>query len=354
MGCCFGCIKGEKEGNQLEAESIHVSMLRERNDNVLDKYVIVKRLGEGSMGSVSLVRVKESAKGGSAFRTKEKGPLGLFSKTKKRGSVKQKRAVEVDYALKTIILSRVSSEFVEELQNEINILRHMDHPNIVKAYEVFTRNWEISIIMECCSGGDLHARKPYSEKDANSISKQLLSAIRYMHTKGIVHRDLKFENIMWESPSSDQIKVIDFGLSKKYMPNESKYMHEGVGTVSCLVSHETFWFVRNLQTHPSIPFLFQIYTMAPQVLQGVYTSQADLWSCGVISYMLLSSEKPFYSRKRCVANRLYIVRVRPSFTHFFVLIDAESLTRLCDVITISTVQFGILLPMMPRTLSLLL
>ena len=87
----------------------------------------------------------------------------------------------------------------EELQNEIAILRHMDHPNVVKAYEVFTRNWEISIIMECCSGGDLHARKPYSEMDANSISKQLLSAIRYMHSKGIVHRDLKFENIMWES-----------------------------------------------------------------------------------------------------------------------------------------------------------
>jgi serine/threonine protein kinase len=61
--------------------------------------------------------------------------------------------------------------------------------------------------MECCSGGDLHARKPYSESDANSISKQLLSAIRYMHDKGIVHRDLKFENIMWESPSSDIIKV---------------------------------------------------------------------------------------------------------------------------------------------------
>ena len=113
MGCCFGsCIKGGKEGNQHKAESIHHAMLRERNDNVLDKYTIVKRLGEGSMGSVSLVRVKESAIGGSAFKTKEKGPLGLFSRTKKHGSVKQKRAVEVDYALKTIILSRVSSEFV--------------------------------------------------------------------------------------------------------------------------------------------------------------------------------------------------------------------------------------------------
>lgn len=208
MGCCFGCLKGEKEENQEKAESLHHAMLRERNDNVLDKYTIQQKLGEGSMGSVSLVRVKDEAKGGSAFRTKEKGPLGLRTRTKKSGSIKEKRAVEVDYALKTIILSRVSSEFVEELKNEIAILRHMDHPSIVKAYEVFTRNWEISIIMEYLSGGDLHKRKPYSEKEANNISRQLLSAIRYMHGKGIVHRDLKYENIMWESPTSDQIKVL--------------------------------------------------------------------------------------------------------------------------------------------------
>jgi serine/threonine protein kinase len=76
---------------------------------------------------------------------------------------------------------------------------------------------------------------------------------------------------MFESNKPDaEINLIDFGLSKKYGPNE-KYMREGVGT---------------------------IYTMAPQVLQGVYTSKADLWSIGVISFMLLSSEKPFYSRKR--------------------------------------------------------
>jgi serine/threonine protein kinase len=78
---------------------------------------------------------------------------------------------------------------------------------------------------------------------------------------------------MFESDKPDaQINLIDFGLSKKYGPNE-KYMREGVGT---------------------------IYTMAPQVLQGVYTSKADLWSVGVITFMLLSSEKPFYSRNRYV------------------------------------------------------
>jgi calcium-dependent protein kinase len=76
---------------------------------------------------------------------------------------------------------------------------------------------------------------------------------------------------MFENNSPDaEIKVIDFGLSRKFLPDD-RYMTEGVGT---------------------------FYTMAPQVLQGVYTSQADLWSCGVISFMLLSSVKPFHHKNR--------------------------------------------------------
>ena len=93
-----------------------------------------------------------------------------------------------------------------------------------------------------------------------------------MHDHAIVHRDLKFENIMFESASSEaSIKVLDFGLSKKFSSGKQHHMKEGVGT---------------------------IYTMAPQVLQGIYTSQCDLWSIGVISFMLMSSEKPFADRKR--------------------------------------------------------
>jgi serine/threonine protein kinase len=82
---------------------------------------------------------------------------------------------------------------------------------------------------------------------------------------------LQFENIMFENRSDQaEIKVIDFGLSKKYLPND-RFMTEGVGT---------------------------IYTMAPQVLQGIYTDKVDVWSIGVIIYMLLSNTKPFYHRKR--------------------------------------------------------
>jgi serine/threonine protein kinase len=118
----------------------------------------------------------------------------------------------------------------------------------------------------------LYTRLPYTEKDAAYITGKLLSAIKYMHDHAIVHRDLKFENIMFESKSPDaEIKVIDFGLSKKFVSSRLGIMKEGVGT---------------------------LYSMAPQVLQGVYTSQADMWAVGVITYMLLSSHRPFYSKKR--------------------------------------------------------
>lgn len=74
----------------------------------------------------------------------------------------------------------------------------------------------VQIVMELCTGGDLYARLPYTEGEAAHIAKQILSAISYVHARNIVHRDLKFENIIFESkhPASP-IKVIDFGLSKE-------------------------------------------------------------------------------------------------------------------------------------------
>jgi len=90
-----------------------------------------------------------------------------------------------------------------------------------------------------------------------------------MHENSIIHRDLKMENIMFESHHSDaEIKIIDFGLSKKYLPQEN-VLNERVGT---------------------------LYTMSPEVIRGIYTEKADLWSIGVIAYMLLSNKKPFWGK----------------------------------------------------------
>ena len=164
---------------------------------------------------------------------------------------------------------------------------------VVRAMETFEHRNQIFVVMEMCSGGDLYGRDPYTvsqieymrlgqcstdlpsvlshvqEEEAARITSSILSAISYIHSKNIIHRDLKYENILFANNSPRaEIKLIDFGLSAKFGKED---LTEGVGT---------------------------IYTMAPEVLKGKYTKSADLWSIGVISYMLLSSQMPFYGRKR--------------------------------------------------------
>jgi serine/threonine protein kinase len=108
----------------------------------------------------------------------------------------------------------------------VDILRGMDHPNIVKAHELYTYKKHIFLVLELCDGGDLYTRSPYSERESARHVASLLSAIKYMHGHNIVHRDLKFENIMFEDSRPDAvIKVIDFGLSKKFL-GQPGYMTE--------------------------------------------------------------------------------------------------------------------------------
>mmetsp|Transcript_3989 Transcript_3989/g.4621 ORF Transcript_3989/g.4621 Transcript_3989/m.4621 type:complete len:567 (-) Transcript_3989:194-1894(-) len=250
---------------EIVGPNVTQNLFREQLNGQFNKhYTIEKQLGQGSMGAVSMIR-----------KTGYNKSIQLSNRKITQGDPFLETG-ETSFALKEIIMDRVSDEFMEELRNEIEILKTMDHPNIVKAYETFEESKHIYLVMELCSGGDLYQRAPYSEIEAAKIIQKLLSAIKYMHNKGIVHRDLKFENIMFEDGRPNaQIKLIDFGLSKKFLPDEDHRMTDGVGT---------------------------IYTMAPQVLQGVYTSRADLWSCGVIAYILLSSLKPFRHK-----NRKYVI-----------------------------------------------
>jgi serine/threonine protein kinase len=274
------------------ASTIHSVIMKEHKVDVYKKYVETEVLGNGSMGHVAKVKLKEDYHGsiaskGQAAADAEKAKRAVLKAVE--GTDSSLRTSNADennstsnqsnitnnsncYALKSIQLDRVSTAFVEELKNEINILKAMDHPNIVKLQEVFSHKKQIYLILELCDGGDLYTRLPYTEKDSAYITGKLLSAIKYMHDHGIVHRDLKFENIMFENKGPHaEIKVIDFGLSKKFASNKLGVMKEGVGT---------------------------LYSMAPQVLQGIYNAQADMWSVGVITYMLLSSHRPFYNKKR--------------------------------------------------------
>ena len=174
---------------------------------------------------------------------------------------------EIVYAMKSILLSQVTQEeFIDELRNEIAILKNMHHPNIVRAIETFEFRGKISIVMEVCSGGDLYARDPYTESDAARIVSSILSAIAYMHSRKVVHRDLKFENVLFvnTSPMSD-VKLIDFGLSKVYAGDRK--LTDVSGT---------------------------IYTMAPEVLMGEHTEKADMWSIGKCDVYSLSHLSPSY------------------------------------------------------------
>ena len=194
------------------------------------------------------------------------------------------------YALKSIRLDRtegssfggsaISSTDEAELRNEISILRALDHPHIVHIIEAYEYKRMIYLVLDLCEGGDLYVLDPYSEVEAKSILRQLFQAVGYMHRRGIVHRDLKYENVMFVNLQSGRsrmaIKLIDFGLSMKYGKAKSKWNSK----------KETIM----------TDFVGTIYTMAPEVIKGNYTYKCDMWSLGVMAYMLFSSQIPFIGK----------------------------------------------------------
>jgi len=158
---------------------------------------------------------------------------------------------------------------MEMLKNEITILKDLDHPNIVKMYEFLEDEKRIYIVTEICKGGELFDeilnRSKFDENDAAIVMKQLLSAINYCHSKKIVHRDLKPENMLLEQDKDlEKIKIVDFGTSLVY--DSGKKLEEKLGTA---------------------------YYIAPEVIKKSYNEKCDLWSCGVIMYILISGEPPF-------------------------------------------------------------
>ena len=155
------------------------------------------------------------------------------------------------------------------MQSEINILRSLDHPNIVKIFEYFEDEKRYYIVQEHIQGGELFdeiiAKGKFNEKDAAVLMKQLLSCISYCHSHNIVHRDLKPENVLLEaSKEFDQIKVIDFGTAQVFRKGE--HLKETIGTP---------------------------YYIAPEVLANSHNEKCDIWSAGVILYILLCGYPPF-------------------------------------------------------------
>jgi calcium-dependent protein kinase len=142
----------------------------------------------------------------------------------------------VEYAVKTMDLGLISSEVaVNQLREEIYIMCQLDHPNIVRLEEVYEGLSEIYLVMELCVGGDLFDRLDeesdfhYTEAKCARLVKQMLSSVRYLHSKNIIHRDLKLENFLFSSSEPDSVlKMIDFGLSKHF--SFGQVHHDAVGT----------------------------------------------------------------------------------------------------------------------------
>ena len=212
-----------------------------QNKSLFDKYEVKQKIGKGKFGLVK---------------------FGINKETKK------------PVAIKIMAKKNMDKSDLELAKVEIDILKIGQHPNIIKLYDIYENENYIYIIMEYCSGGDLLSYFEYNEYELPEtkvceIIHKLSMAIYYLHSYGIVHRDLKPENILMTdlSPQAD-IRLLDFGLSK-IVGNDEK----------CTEPYGTLSFV------------------APEVLQGKpYDKSVDLWSIGIITFLLLCGYLPFDDR----------------------------------------------------------
>jgi serine/threonine protein kinase len=170
--------------------------------DVFKKYKILKVLGHGSMGTVAKVTIRPHRIGGSAVRSYNSGLFGtgIWKRKQQTHEIQLSASSEQPnhvYALKSIRLECVSGSFAKELHNEIDILKTLDHPNIVRLHEVYTcdREHQLYLVLDLCDGGDLYARAPYSQRHAASLMDQLVSAVQYMHHHGVVHRDRTYNGL---------------------------------------------------------------------------------------------------------------------------------------------------------------
>ncbi|XP_076880875.1 calcium/calmodulin-dependent protein kinase type IV [Brachyhypopomus gauderio] len=179
----------------------------------------------------------------------------------------EEKQTEKPYAAK-VLKKTIDKKIV---RTEIGVLLRLSHPNIIRLKEIFETETEISLILELVTGGELFdrivERGYYSERDAAHVIKQILEAVAYLHENGVVHRDLKPENLLYADLSIDApLKIADFGLSK--IIDEQMTMKTVCGTPGYC---------------------------APEILRGnAYGPEVDMWSVGVILYILLCGFEPFF------------------------------------------------------------
>ena len=192
--------------SKSELESIKIrrsNLLSNKRGKLTDFYILKEHLGTGAFGSV--------------YRAIDK------------------KTHEIR-AVKTLVLPDEQSK-ARKMLEEVEILKTLDHPNIIPIYEVILEEDKLHIVTELCTGGELFDRildsGRFSENQAAKMMFDIMKAVMYCHKFGIVHRDLKAENLLFETKNPDAlIKVIDFGTSKKINPNTK--MKTLMGTVSVI------------------------------------------------------------------------------------------------------------------------
>ena len=195
-------------------------------------------------------------------------------------------STSVHYAVKIIEKSKLEQEEKEFLRTEIAILKLVNHPNIIKMQGIYESRTHMYIVMEKLSGGELYGnivnRPLFDEDEAAKLIRPLLESVAYLHDLGIVHRDIKPENILC-GESLEDVKIADFGLSKMILPEEK--MDVACGTLSYV---------------------------APEVLtKKGYGNEADLWSIGVITFLILCGKLPFDGEDVIKATIHGDIRVSP-------------------------------------------
>ncbi|KFK24927.1 hypothetical protein AALP_AA8G042900 [Arabis alpina] len=216
------------------------SVLQRKTENFKEFYSLGRKLGQGQFGTTFLCVEKTTGK---------------------------------EFACKSIAKRKLlTDEDVEDVRREIQIMHHLaGHPNVISIKGAYEDVVAVHLVMECCAGGELFdriiQRGHYTERKAAELTRTIVGVLEACHSLGVMHRDLKPENFLFVSKDEDSLlKTIDFGLSMFFKPDD--VFTDVVGSP---------------------------YYVAPEVLRKRYGFEADVWSAGVIVYILLSGVPPFWA-----------------------------------------------------------